>query len=117
MYPVFSLVMYEKDIAALYQLQRQAFTPASYICIEPKNGHLIAIIICSQLGLEAGITGIRLCYSTGVENSWGLVDSTASLAFFLREGESLTKVDVYKTGSVVRHLRVGLHFKSYSLVC
>ncbi|PVH75964.1 hypothetical protein DL98DRAFT_373857, partial [Cadophora sp. DSE1049] len=113
-YPICSPVMHEEDIAALYQLQRQAFAPASYICVEPKNGHLIAIIICSQLGPEAGITGIRLCYSTGVENSWGSVDSTASLAFFLREGESLTEVDVYKTGSVVRHLRFTTSFSRTS---
>ncbi|KAH6719313.1 hypothetical protein BKA61DRAFT_597333 [Leptodontidium sp. MPI-SDFR-AT-0119] len=104
-YPEFSPVMHEEDIASLYQLQRQAFAPASYICIEPMNGHLITVIICSQLGLEAGIAGIRLCYSTGIEKSWGSVDNTASLAFFLAEGDSLTGVDVYKTGSVVRHLR------------
>ncbi|KAF4637138.1 hypothetical protein G7Y89_g928 [Cudoniella acicularis] len=106
LYPSFVPSLHEKDIAALYQLQRQFFAPASFISIEPENGRLIAITVYSPIGRGAGVTGIRFIYDTGLESMWGSADDAASLAFFLDRSERLIGVSIYKVGTVVCHLKV-----------
>jgi hypothetical protein len=99
----------DSDIAALYQLQRESFTPTSTIRIAPTNGHLIAIRVYSQLGARAGINAIQFVYDTGLEPLWGCADDAASLSFFLDKEERLIEATIYKVGSVVYHIQVRRH--------
>jgi len=98
--------MYEDDISALYNLQRESFAPASTLHIELENGQLIAIGVYALLRQLAGITGIRFVYDEGIESMWGSDYNAASLVFFLDRAERLVKVTGYKIGSLVCHLQV-----------
>jgi hypothetical protein len=107
-YPVSAPSLCNDDVRALCELQRASFTPASTVCIEPAKGQLIAIKVHSPLGPGAGISGIQFVYGSGLTTGCGTADDTATLAFFLDEAEQLTQVTVYKIGSFVHHLKVGV---------
>ncbi|KAL5330349.1 hypothetical protein ACEPPN_003876 [Leptodophora sp. 'Broadleaf-Isolate-01'] len=94
--------IYEGDIAALHEVQRESFAPVSTLCIAPANGQLIGLKVYSALGSSAGVTGIGFLYDEGVEDTLGSADN-ASLAFFL-DGERLIKVTAYRSGSLICHL-------------
>ncbi len=102
--------MHGDDITALHYLQSESFAPASTLCIEPENGHVVAIQVYAPLGYYTGITGIRFVYDTGMESMWGSDYDAASLSFFLDSDcvEHLVKVRVYKIDSLVCHLQVGI---------
>ncbi|KAF8847836.1 hypothetical protein BDZ45DRAFT_811261 [Acephala macrosclerotiorum] len=103
-YPSSRPYLHEKDISSLRNFQQDSFAPASSIYIDPQNGRLVAIAVFSSLGRRAGITGIKLIYDTGMDQSWGSADDAASLAFFLGHTERLVRIRSYKMGSLVCHL-------------
>lgn len=107
-YPSSMPFMADKDITDLHNLQSKSFAPASTLCMKPENGHLVAIQVYAPLRFFAGITGIRFIYNTSVESLWGSDDDTASVSFFLRENEHIVGVKVYKIGSKILHLQVGM---------
>jgi hypothetical protein len=111
-------VIHEDDIAALYKMQSQSFSPASFHCVDPEKGSLAMIKVYSPLGSSAGITGIGFVYHTGTESLWGSADDAASLAFFLDQAERLARITVYKINSLVCHLQVS-HFpvQNYFFIC
>lgn len=108
-YPEMPPTIYEGDIAALHEVQRESFAPVSTLCIAPANGQLIGLKVYSALGSSAGVTGIGFLYDEGVEDTLGSADN-ASLAFFL-DGERLIKVTAYRSGSLICHLEVSPSFK------
>ena len=107
-YPLPSPSLSGGDISALYELQQESFAPLSTMRIEPKNGDLTVIRVYSQLGIRAGINAIQFIYDTGFAPLWGCADDAASLSFFLDKEERILEVTVYKIGSVVCHVQVGL---------
>jgi hypothetical protein len=96
----------QDDVAALYNLQKSSFAPASIHCVDPEKGSLVALKVYSRLGYRAGITGVGFVDDTGAERVWGSTDEAASLVFFLSKAERLVRVTVYKIDSLVCHLQV-----------
>lgn len=99
----------DSDITTLHKLQREQFAPASTVHIDPINGHLEAIKVYSQLGFGAGINGMQFVYDTGLVTSWGYVEDSVSIPFFLDKTERIVEVTVYQMDSKVRHIQVRRH--------